>query len=34
MLQVLAADADVAVIYVTHRQDEIDTLEFPNVLQL
>ena len=34
MLQVLAADKSVAIVYVSHRQDELDALEFDNVLRL
>jgi molybdate transport system ATP-binding protein len=33
-LSVLADDPNVAVVYVTHRQEEIDALGFDNVLQL
>ena len=33
-LATLAEDPDVAILYVTHRQDEIDALNFPNVLRL
>jgi molybdate transport system ATP-binding protein len=34
MLRVLADDPKVAIVYVTHRQDEIEWLEFPHVLRL
>ena len=34
MLQTLAADASIALVLVTHRQDEIDQLGFDNVLRL
>ena len=33
-LSLLADDPDVAVVYVTHRQDEIDTLGFEHCLRL
>jgi len=34
MLAVLAADPGIAIVHVTHRQDEIEELGFENVLQL
>ncbi|CAE7539278.1 modF [Symbiodinium natans] len=34
LLQRLAHTSDVAIILVTHREDEIETLGFPNVLRL
>jgi len=34
ILRILAIDESVAVVYVTHRQDEVDALGFENILQL
>ena len=34
MLATLAADQNIALVLVTHRQDEIDLLGFENVLRL
>ena len=34
ILRILAVDESVAIVYVTHRQDEVDALGFENVLQL
>jgi len=34
MLSTLADDPDVALVHVTHRQDEVEELGFSNVLQL
>ena len=34
MLRVLSDDPNVAIVYVTHRKDEIEWLEFPHVLRL
>ena len=34
MLAVLAADPSMAIVHVTHRQDEIDELGFEHVLRL
>jgi molybdate transport system ATP-binding protein len=34
MLRVLLDDPNVAIVYVTHRQDEIEWLEFPHLLRL
>ena len=34
VLKLLADDPGVALLYVTHRQDEIDQIGFPNQLRL
>ena len=34
IVRLLADDADVALVYVTHREDEVEALAFENVLQL
>jgi molybdate transport system ATP-binding protein len=34
VLRILAVDKAVAIVYVTHRQDELDALNFENVLEL
>merc|ERR1712060_550864 len=34
MLEVVASDSSVAVVHVTHREDEIEKLSFQNVLRL